>query len=531
MSLRDNELARRQDGRIELRPRPLRVRWNLSDLLAADGHELRATFACSVRALPDATERRMLEEVLLGARYALSDEDVARHFEGAIRTAASKSAQKHPASDWLANGSTSEMTEAIRSAAVAIAFDCGIELLPPFNLDLQSPTYQQQQLRAMQQALAEKHTAGQIEHVQRAGELLKQFHTIRDATPELSPGRVLEQISPADRGAVLQTLLLASAKQQSAARVWAVAGPYLVNISLESGSPVSRLDPLPPALGPLRSVQPADIDGTRRLLVGARNGFMVVDPEKPADAELFTDEPNASLLGFNRVMFWGQRQGFVASHGDAGIVRWERGHPGAPASELRLEKLGLRPVIAAGGSDAASASGGGPRNLQALCDSSLVFSVGGKLYVTNLQDVQALQTLTSAEIVAILPDDRRLIVVHEDGTICALERNSQQVSCILRRSNRIRSAGALPWLGSSRLLLADDQGPIECIGFDDQLVTQYQSPHRSLRAVAGSTDVIVAISSDRQRLIVWRTWDGRQPLTEIYLTGLTRHRIADIDFG
>jgi len=531
MSLRDNELARRQDGRVELRPRPLRIRWNLSDLTASDGHELRAVFTCSVRALADATERRMLEEVLLGARYALSDEDVSRHFEGTIRSAAGKAAGKHAASDWLANNSAAEMVEAIRSAAAAVAFDCGIELLPPFNLDLQSPTYQQQQLRANQQALAEKQAAEQIEHVHRAGELLKQFQSIRDATPELSPGRLLEQISPADRGAVLQTLLLASAKRQGADQLRAVAGPYLVNINPADAAPIPRLNPLPPSLGPLRSVQPADVDGKRTLLVGARNGFLAVDPAKPAEARLFTDEPNASLLGFNRVIFWSDRQGFVASHGDAGIVRWEVDRPDSPASTLRLERLGLRPPVAPTGSDAASASGGGPRNLAALDENSLVFSVAGRLYVTNLQDVETVPTLSSAEIIAILPDDRGLILVHEDGTICALTRGSRELTCLLRRSNRVRSAGSLPWLGSSRLLLADDQGPIECLGFDDQLVTQYQSPHRGLRAVTGSTDVVAAISSDRQRLILWRTWNGRQPLTEIYLTGLTRHRIADVDFG
>jgi hypothetical protein len=361
--------------------------------------------------------------------------------------------------------------------------------------------------------------------------LLKQFQSIRDSAPQLSPGRVLEQISPADRGAVLQTLLLASAKRQRADQLCAVAGPYLVKVNVSDGPPVPRLHPLPPALGPLRSVQPARIDDKPRLLVGARNGFMLVDPESPAEATLFNDEANASLLGFNRVIFWGERKGFVGSHGDAGIVQWDVDKPDAPVSALRLERLGLRPAMPTGGSDTVQANTGGPRNLQALDDASLVFSIGGKLYLTDLQDVQAIETPSPADIAAILPDDRRMVVVHEDGTICGLNRNSQEVTCLVRRSNRVRSAGPLPWLGASRLLLADDQGPLECIGFDDQLVTQYQSPHRGLRAVAGSTDIVAAISSDRQRLILWRTWDGRQPLTEIYLTGLTRHRIADVDFG
>ena len=68
MPLRDNELARRQEGRLELRPQQLRVRWSFGELLTRDGHELRTMVSCSVRARPDATERRMLQEVLLGSK-------------------------------------------------------------------------------------------------------------------------------------------------------------------------------------------------------------------------------------------------------------------------------------------------------------------------------------------------------------------------------------------------------------------------------------------------------------------------------
>jgi len=530
MLLRDNELARRQDGRIELRPTPLRVRWGLNELLTGDGHELRTVFTCSARAIPDASERRMLEEVLLGGRYALTDDDLANHFEPALRTAAGKVAQKHTAVQWVGDEIKDEMIDALRSAAKPIAFGCGVELLPPFDIDVQSPSYQRQRLRAMQQALAEQQTAGQIEHVHRAAELLKQFQSIRDSTPQFSPGRVLQQISPADRGAVLQTLLLASAREQQADRLWAVAGPYLVRIDAQTTSPPRpQLIPLPPALGPLRSVQAAQIDGQRRLLVGARSGFMVVDPAKPSEPQLYRDGGIESSLGFNQVILWGEGRGFVASHGEAGIVRWERGQADSPTAALRPERLGPREPMTTSASG--STQSVGPRNLQALDDGALVFSAGSRLFVTDLQDVQPLSTESPSEIIAILPDDRQMIVVHEDGTLCALDRSTRKTSCIGRRGQRVRAAGGLPWLGTNRLLLAGDEGPVACVGFDDQLVTQYQSPHRGFRVVAGSTDLIAGVSADRQRIILWQSWDGRQPLTELYLTGLTRHRIADVDFG
>lgn len=535
MALRDNELARREDGRLELRPRPLRVRWSLGDLETADGHDLRATFTCSARALPDATERRMLDEVLLGSQYAVNDQDLAKHFEPALHAAAAKAAQKHPAPQWLDDGTMAgELTESLRKAAATVAFDCGVELMPPFNLELESPSYQQALARARQQALAEKQTAEQVGHVQRAAGLLKEFQAIRDAAPELSPGRVLERVSPADRGAVLQTLLLASAGEGRAEQPWAVAGPYLVRVSIGPEARAPELFPLPPAAGPLRSVQPARVHGRRKLLVGARGGFLLVDAENPAEAQVFADQFRESSLGFNRVVYWGERQGYAATHGDAGVVCWRPDANDSPAAALRPEQLGLRASAAGSSGGTTSFEGAqspGPRNLQVLDDDTLIFSAGGKVFTTDLREASPLEGHSTSDVVAILPEERRMVIVHEDGTICTVDRASRQVECVLRRSTRVRSAGALPWLGSNRILLAADPGAVECVGLDDPVVTQYQSRHPGLRAVAGSADAVAGISSDRQRLLLWHSWDGRQPVSEIYLTGLTRHRVADVDFG
>jgi len=527
MLMRDNELARRQDGRVELRSRPLRVHWSFDDLASSDGHELRAVFTCSVRALTEPAERRMLEEVLLGSRYSVSDDEVSSHFAAALRSAAANLGRRHAAADWVGGSITSEMADALRAAAAPIAFGCGVELLPPFNLDLQSPTFQQQQLRAMQQALTEKQTAGQLEHVQRAAELLKQFQQIRSSTPELPPGRVLEQISPADRGDVLHSLLLASAKQD-AVPLWAVAGPYLIRFDPQDAAARPQLFPLPPELGPLRSVQGATVDGQTRLLVGARSGFMVIDPERPAEPHLYYDPGVDSPLGFNRVIYLGPGRGFAASHGAAGIVVWAEGNSQGPSLTLRPNQLGAAeaPIASASGSTTSV----GPRNLRALADSTLVFSSGAALITTDLRDIHPLHCESNAEIVALLPQDRQVTVIHSDGTICGLDPVSRKVSRITRRGNQVRSAGTLPWLGATRLLLACEQGPVDCVGLDDPLITQYHSPHSGLKEVCGSSNAVAGISADRQRLVLWRSWDGRQALAESYLTGLTRHRVADIDF-
>ena len=185
-----------------------------------------------------------------------------------------------------------------------IAFNCGVELVAPFDVSAESPTLQRAKLESMQRKVTERRTAEQAEHVARAAELLKQFQSLRDAAPGLSPGRVLERISPADRGSMLETLLMASAAE-AGQTLYAVAGPNLVRIdSRQSAAPKAPscdVIPLPGDLGPLRSVQAAEIEGRTGLLIGAQSGVMFVDPTQPAAAVCYADREVTSALGFNSV--------------------------------------------------------------------------------------------------------------------------------------------------------------------------------------------------------------------------------------
>src|ERR1051325_5262753 len=184
MPLQDNEFARRESGRLELRKNPMRLRWLFDKLVSGDGHELEAHFSCSVRALPEQAEQQMLAEVFLTNGNSIWAEAVVAHFQPALRAAIAQACGVKPATQSVGTG-RNDIVESLRTAGARVAFSCGLEMLAPFDLDIQSPSLERQRLESMQRTLAEQRATGQLEHFQRASELLKQFEAIRQAAPQL----------------------------------------------------------------------------------------------------------------------------------------------------------------------------------------------------------------------------------------------------------------------------------------------------------------------------------------------------------
>src|SRR5215207_2968159 len=125
MPLLNTEIARRDQGRLVLRSEPLRLRWSIPDLVSADGHAIRATVSCSVRALPEAAEQKLFAEVFLADRPVASQDHVAQHFAAAFRTAAAALVAEKPAVEWVSPQGPGVMVEAIRNAGKRLAFSSG----------------------------------------------------------------------------------------------------------------------------------------------------------------------------------------------------------------------------------------------------------------------------------------------------------------------------------------------------------------------------------------------------------------------
>ena len=525
MALAPNEFARRAGGAVEIVPNAVRLTWQLSGMTTSDSHTLAGRFTLSAQLADNPTDRKMFAEMILGTKPVVTLADLTELFAAAIRNAAMDLAPKRTVEQWVSGESKQQMIDALVKAAGGVAFSSGLEILPPYQLELVSQSLNEKRLAEFAAARVEERTKGQMAQLRRAGEVLAQFEEMRRSAPEISAGVLLERLSPQDRGGVLQTLLAGAAEKSDRQTLWAVAGPSLLKIDARvTPAKIQAID-VPSALGPLRSVQPGILRGKQMLLIGARSGIVAIDPSQPDQTTLFTDSSIQSELGFNRAIVCGSR--VWGCHGQAGLVAWQIDVPSDPEARIPVPP-GL-PVIN-------SSSGSGrtrhisPRNLQPIDDDYAIYSLGGAIKILYGIVPVDLPTPNSSEVIAIVPESTRLLIVRADGSIDIFDRATREITSSVRGAGRTCAAAALPWLGTIRLLLASDDGPIDCVGLDDSQVSRFTSRHNDIRALAACADQIAAMSADRQRLIIWRTWEST-PAAEIHVTATIRHRLADIEFA
>jgi hypothetical protein len=517
------QLARRVEGRVEYRAEPSRVGWQLDSVVSSDRHELTCTFECAARIADNPTDQRTAQQVLLSDRDVATAAQLVERMRGGVASAAADFVSKLTIAEILTDQCRQSMLDALTKRANAAAFACGVELVGPYRLDLHSGSFTRQQLDAVEHARREERANQRLAQFKRAGELLKEFDTIRAATPSASASAILENLRADDRGETLESLLYASAHHaQQTSTLWAVSGKELVRIDPRAQPPAIEVVGSLTALGPLRSVRDVEIDSKPMLLIGAESGIYVADPARLNQAVAYHDDPlqNHAGVGFNDVIVWQNR--LYATHGTAGVVAWSLDNSAAPAFAVRPTQLPI-------GTGAARV--GGPRNPCAV-GNDLFFSAHNNVLRVN-SDVkpESVATTDSAAILIVaLPTD--LLILTSDGAAHRLDPRTLRITRDERRFAPSCAAAMLPWVaGEQRIVLATESGSVQCVGLDDSVVTEYAGGRRNFRMVSAKADLVAAVTEDRQRILIWNSWDGRAPIGEIYVTGLTRHRIADLQFA
>ena len=486
---------------------PSRMVWTLDDLLTQDGHRLTMAFTCRVATVNEPAEQKLLDETFSPA--GLNSQSIVAHFLPLLRSIASEFARKQNAESLMAVAIRSQWITALKSSANETAFSCGLEVLAPFEVEITSPTLQQERLEQMQRIATERRSADRVGHLARSAELLKHWESLKASVPAITPGKLLGQVNPADRGMMLDTLLMAGAAEgggKTQPDLWAVSGPYLLRIDAKLESPQPKLIPLPSTVGPLRSVRSDD----RLLLIGARSGVLIIDPYTPDAARVYRHPSLVSEHGFTSVTTAGDR--VWACHRQGGLVAWNMSDPQNPAVIINPAQLD-----------------GEPKHL--VCANELFFAVGCRVMKILPNGQLSSVIAVNSAVVGLFVVDGQILIASESGVITLLDLRTLETTSETSTTGRLSGAALLPWLSSTRLLLNRVDGAIDCIGLEDQLVTQFSAGHTGMRAASACAGKVAAMSSDRQKLLLWNAWDGRRTAAEIYVTGITHHRIADVAFA
>lgn len=524
MPLMDHEFARRDGNGVELRSSPMRVHWRFEEIIASDQHSLRIRFTASLQVPDDPTDRKVFAEVMLTRAGAVTAEHLAEHFRPGLLAAAREAARFRAAEEWIGRESQQAMLDAILNAAKATAFSCGLQILPPFQLEISSPSFDQQQRQ-------NQRVAAQTQSLQRAHQLLEHFEELRAASPQTSAGGVLRQMPANEQSEMLAAILAARADETAASPLWIVSGESVLQLTSDHPSPreIARLD----ALGPLRSISPSAREAGTTLLIGAQRGVYEVDSHSGAVLQAY-EAQTLSDFGFNSAARVADTM--YATHVEAGLLSWSAGQPAEvlhrafiPAVAPPLRESGQSVAFSQSGSRGASRVIG-PRNVVRFGPEAALFAVGGKLMLVEGPNVQAVDEGES-HIVAILQDRDRTVIVRNDGQLQAMDSFSRGIADLQHLRRTIRTAGAVPWMGSIRLLIADESGAVDCIGLEDAAVVRFLSSHVDLRMLSGSAERVAAVASDRQRILLWTIANAQSPAREIHVASITRHRVAAIAFG
>jgi hypothetical protein len=506
MDLRKNELARRDAAQLTYATDARRAVWTFAGLATVDGHRLDGAWSFSIAVPADVHDRRMVAEVLMHDRDVLLTSDATRHFEPALMRAAQAHFAAITVADALSEPAADRVTAVFAKACQTIAFACGLEILPPFTVQLTSPTLAAAKARADERARAEVDAADRAAHLRRATELSNAIAT----STSISPG-FLETIAPADRAAALgATLAVTAGRAGPAAPLYAVAGATLLRIDLTKtgAAPTTTSRAAAADIGALRCVQ---MIGLRQIAIGGQRGVELVDRDSPdRTSTAYVDDQSTSPLGFNAVARLAARDELWATHSQNGAVCWRLGDSTAPLARHAA-------FVGAGG-------------LVALGDDALAFFAGTRVYVATAEGVGVVLD-AGDDVVAIIPDGGRVHVLCEAGTWTVMETGTWRVADRRPTGGRITAATGMRWLGGTRMLLARREGSIDCLGVDDTVATRYASRHVGPRAVAASATHVAALTADRQRVLVWSAIDGRDPIAEVNVAALTGHRAAGIAFG
>jgi hypothetical protein len=497
-------------------------------LATADQFQCRASIRLQARLIEERSELASFQSTVLGSRRTATTDDLARHFQPALRSALAQFTGNIPV-EKLVDGDEEEAARAaIVEALKGSCFTAGLMLESVPSVAFDSASFRKvrraeekaarsrgehRAARELQQAIEQS----QREHLDHVTGLLTRLRELATHSPDAELPELIRTFGEEQRGELYGALFKTQPTVRETEWLIVAAGEELLFFyPSDTDRPARRLS-ITGEAGPVRSVQRTiDAKGRRSLLLGAGMGVyeMSLEAGGPELTLLVAGTPEVRG-GFNSVAKTSDT--VHASHSELGIWRW------------RLNEAGPgQPVLASMTEQAKAVRGIQVFDDDAYCaldDRVLRWPASASHPAPEF-----IYTGSRSMISAVCPSDKGLFAGNSDGEVLHWAGNDRSRPQVLHAGSHraVESLWFLPTQGVDRLILADTSLCAHARVLGDNFTCRYEAGGQTVRRVEVADDLLVATNDLRDRLFLWKPGEPGRPFATINIAAITRHSIQDV---
>ena len=149
---------------------------------------LRVEFSASIELLAESAERTLFVETF-GKSDTVTEDDLRRHFEPSLRSAAAGLAGDATAETLIDAANHSRWIDALRPAAEAVAFACGLRVSSPMQALVTSDEFDRRRRSEANRAQTERDAEGRLATAKHTAAMLREWQFDARRVPDIVAGR------------------------------------------------------------------------------------------------------------------------------------------------------------------------------------------------------------------------------------------------------------------------------------------------------------------------------------------------------
>lgn len=517
------------------RTAPIRLQFNLDDLISRDAYPCRATVELDLEPDVDCTAASAFRESVLGSRRIVRIDDLRALFSSPVREGVSRFVRSCDAAAFLDSPAPSALFDSIRAQLAPRLFEAGMTLRALSDATVDSESFRQ---AALQRSRLERQrdaarAASQLQeavskarrtHLVRLEESLNRLKTLSEQAPQTTLQELLKTFPETQRGELYEALWSAGTPAAVTRWIVAAAGDELLYYDPNAlGAPVRR-ERIRTLAGSLRSLAcDRSADGVPVLLVGAASGAVLLEVEQGTVRGTYPGPilpDHTPRGGFNALALAGEH--LFGTHSELGLVHWRLDQP--TTGRRLLTKL--------------TSTAQTVRHVQ-FRQGRIWLSIDANVYGmplgSSLQDSPSEGELrdyrgSRSAICSVAVDEALVLAGNADGDVLLWQLDQPDEAQVIHRGARrpVEGLAVMYSGGVARLFFCDTSTALQAQVLGDTFLCRYQAGGQTIRRAEVAEDWIVATNENRDRLFCWPTGCPTDSPTVIPVGQLTGRSIQDV---